>query len=353
MIRLYLILIISFSLLSCSNQIVGYYEHNICCYGPNCFKLRLNENKTFEYEYHQDILGSGFIYGNYNIKFNKVILNPILPYEYHLQSPFIEYDTVSNINSTRIKFYELSPVYTKVRKDLYKELELENYELEKFDTTFINDCIFMVNGKLHVTDSTGISYTKISRNDIIEINSFFSNEPIFRYIVESDNIKELRIYYNSTISNPQIFDWIVKEYKIKKDGLHPLSFEPEMVFLGDYSYFNRDKCLATETFSNIRDSIFYYISNNIDWKIAGEELCDDGYLIYFNRFGKIRKVVYEPLGDSKFEDFAYNFIERKCRRKIKKSLKKIRFDRKEFGYNYRKPIFIELFYDNDSNTLEY
>lgn len=353
MTRLFLILIVSTFLFSCSNQIVGYYEHNICCYGPNCFRLKLNENKTFEYEYHQDMLGSGFIYGNYNVRLNKVVLNPFLPYEYHLQTPFTENEAESNIDSTLIKFYELSPVYTKVRKDLYKQFELENYELEKLDTTFINDCLYLVNGDIHLTDSTGISYAKIHKNDTIEIPGFLTEKPIFKYIVERNNISELRIYYNSIVSNPQIFDWIVKEFKVKKDGLHPLSFEPEMVFLGDYSYFNREKCIAAETFSNIKDSIFYCISNNIDWKIAGEEFCDDSYFIYFNRFGKIRKIIFEPLGDTKFEDWAYNLSEKECRRIIKKSLKKVRFKRKEYSYNYKKPIFIEIFYDDESGILEH
>ena len=61
-IAIILIIIISFNL---NAQIDGKFRHKICKYGPNCFVYKFNQNGTFEFDYSQDILGSGTLTGKY------------------------------------------------------------------------------------------------------------------------------------------------------------------------------------------------------------------------------------------------------------------------------------------------
>ncbi|MCH7523895.1 MAG: hypothetical protein IIC74_02510 [Bacteroidetes bacterium] len=90
----------------------------------------------------------------------------------------------------------------------------------------------------------------------------------------------------------------------------------------------------------VQDTIFNAISK-LNWKYLEEEfLCEDYYLIAINKKGKVSKVKYQPLLDSKWENFWYSFNS-VCRRRIKKSIKDLRFKK----YLKGKPIKMEIKFD--------
>ncbi|WP_430965327.1 hypothetical protein [Spongiimicrobium sp. 2-473A-2-J] len=75
------------------------------------------------------------------------------------------------------------------------------------------------------------------------------------------------------------------------------------------------------------DTLFHNIAK-LDWKSLEEEFfCADTYSIKINKRGKVAKVWYETYFDSKWERFWYNVNDLGCRRKIKKSIKHLRFDK--------------------------
>ena len=100
-----LILLLSLSSIA---QIDGKFKHNICDFGPNCFVYKFNKNGTFEYQYHQDILGSGTLTGTYKKIGDTLKLNPdqVL---YASKSKIIEKE-YKNSDSTKIeiKFQRLA-----------------------------------------------------------------------------------------------------------------------------------------------------------------------------------------------------------------------------------------------------
>lgn len=103
------------------------------------------------------------------------------------------------------------------------------------------------------------------------------------------------------------------------------------------------------------DTIFYHIKNNIDWEQLdkGQHMCDDEYILTFNRNGKIKQVKFKPTWSTKKEkreDWWYNFTERKCRHKLKNSIKNLRLD--YLIPEKRFKIEIQLFYDSKEKKLE-
>lgn len=77
----------------------------------------------------------------------------------------------------------------------------------------------------------------------------------------------------------------------------------------------------------IIDTLFHYISK-LDWNELGEErFCDDVYLITINKSGRVSKVKYQNFGESKWEEFWYNQNDLGCRRRIKNSIKHLRFNK--------------------------
>lgn len=335
---------------SCSKNLIGTYTHNICCFGPNCYILTLKDNNKFEYKYGTDLMGSGIIYGNYKRKINRLILNQIYPNEYNLQKPLVNFEISPNSDTTEIQFYILPPILIKTNNEQYKELDLNTQNLNVIDTikclTFIK-----INQTDYYTDTIGYIKVKLHKNDTIKIQEFFNLNYPYTYIIPDENITKLNIYYSGKPFNPLIFDWFVKEYKIKKYGFVPLSYEPEMAFFGNYSYLNKYKCLGSREREIIRDSLFQLISKNIDIKVFDYDYSDENFLIYFNKKGKVKKVTFEPLFDTKIENWYYDFLGYKQRRAIRKTLKNYKipvFD--EIKYNF--VIYLELDYDYKTKELK-
>jgi len=111
--------------------------------------------------------------------------------------------------------------------------------------------------------------------------------------------------------------------------------------------------IARNDNKKVCDTLFYNISKNLDWKRLGEEFCDDEYFITISSKGKISKVRFIPMLDSKWQNFWFSIEERKCRRKIYKSIKHLRFDiLKMNGNHYNEEIAMKIFYNDDTKELE-
>ena len=103
------------------------------------------------------------------------------------------------------------------------------------------------------------------------------------------------------------------------------------------------------------DTIFYHVKTNIDWEKLDNEkhLCDEEYLLTFNKKGKIQKVKFNPTATTKKEkreEWWYNLTERQCRQRIKNSLKPL-------SLNYLKPesdftVIFDIFYKSKEKKLE-
>ena len=110
-----------------------------------------------------------------------------------------------------------------------------------------------------------------------------------------------------------------------------------------------------EVSKKARDTIFYYVKNNINWEdsmINSVWMCDDTYILTFSKSGKIKSVNTEPILDSKWENWLYNTILLPCRRRIKRSLKGLDLSYLDLPDSSFK-IKIDVFYDDESGELKF
>ncbi len=215
--------------LSSIAQIDGKFKHNICEFGPNCFVYKFNKNGTFEYQYHQDILGSGTLTGTY-IKIGDTLkLNPnkVL---YSAKSKIIERE-YKNSDSTKIEI--------KYQRLAEKGItDIENWDWY----------VSINNGKFIKTNENGvltIPRTKVEKIEIkdilkMEINDDLINltDSIFR--PEKDkNYIEIFASESEESGDIAILDWMTKAFVLKGRKLYPLTFEPEVGFLGQEKTYYR------------------------------------------------------------------------------------------------------------------
>ena len=208
--------------LSSIAQIDGKFKHKICEYGPNCFVYKFNKNGTFEYQYHQDILGSGTLTGTYKKIGDTLKLNPdqVL---YSAKSKIIEKEYKdSDSTKIEIKFQRLA--------------EKGKTDIENWDWY-----VSINNGKLIKTNENGIIIiprTKVEKIEIrdilkmeIESNMLKLTDSIFRPKTDKNHIE---IFSSESEENGdiQILDWMTKTFVLKGRKLFPLTFEPEIGFLG-------------------------------------------------------------------------------------------------------------------------
>ena len=85
----------------------------------------------------------------------------------------------------------------------------------------------------------------------------------------------------------------------------------------------------------------------------GDKFCDDEYFVVIGSNGKIKSVKLVPIMDTKWENFYYSVINLRCRYKISRSLRKLRFDTIKWnGKPWEETYWIEVFYDDESKKLE-
>ena len=221
-----LILLLSLSSIA---QIDGKFKHNICEFGPNCFIYKFNENGTFEYQYHQDILGSGTLTGTYKKIGDTLKLNPdkVL---YAAKSKIIEKE-YKNSDSTKIeiKFQRLT--------------EKGKTDIENWDWyVSINNAEYIKTNENGVLTIPRAKVEKIEIKDILkmEIGDDFLKltDSIFRPETDKNYI-EIFASESEDTGDIAILDWMTKTFVLKGRKLYPLTFEPEVGFLGQKKTYYR------------------------------------------------------------------------------------------------------------------
>lgn len=103
----------------------------------------------------------------------------------------------------------------------------------------------------------------------------------------------------------------------------------------------------------MQDTLFHYISK-LNWNALGEDLfCDDYYSITISKRGRPKYISYNYF-DSWWEKIWWNLTERKCRRKVFKAIKHLRFDQlKIHGKPQKEVVKIELFWNDATQKLEH
>ncbi|WP_421889080.1 hypothetical protein [Marinoscillum sp.] len=103
----------------------------------------------------------------------------------------------------------------------------------------------------------------------------------------------------------------------------------------------------------MQDTLFHYISI-LNWDELGNDLmCDDFYLITINKKGKPTSVSYDWY-DSKCQKFWWNLTDGKCRRKIFRSIKHLRFDQLlVHGELQKEVVKVEVFWNDETQELEH
>jgi len=105
-----------------------------------------------------------------------------------------------------------------------------------------------------------------------------------------------------------------------------------------------------------QDTVFNHIAKNINWvkDYSLSMFCDDNYTLYFSKWGRIRKVkntqTYFNTDNTKLKIWQDNFSNRKCRKKIKRSLKGL--DLSYVSGLGQFDINVRLYYDEDKKALE-
>ena len=221
-----MILLLSLSSIA---QIDGKFKHNICEFGPNCFIYKFNENGTFEYQYHQDILGSGTLTGTYKKIGDTLKLNPdkVL---YAAKSKIIEKE-YKNSDSTKIeiKFQRLT--------------EKGKTDIENWDWyVSINNAEYIKTNENGVLTIPRAKVEKIEIKDILkmEIGDDFLKltDSIFRPETDKNYI-EIFASESEDTGDIAILDWMTKTFVFKGRKLYPLTFEPEVGFLGQKKTYYR------------------------------------------------------------------------------------------------------------------
>lgn len=222
-------ILILFISLSSIAQINGKFKHNICEFRPNCFVYKFNENGTFEYQYHQDILGSGTLTGTYEKIGDTLKLNPdkVL---YAAKSKIIEKE-YKNSDSTKIeiKFQRLT--------------EKGKTDIANWDWyVSINNAEFIKTNENGVLTIPRAKVEKIEIKDILkmEIGDDFLKltDSIFRPETDKNYI-EIFASESEETGDIAILDWMTKTFVLKGRKLYPLTFEPEVGFLGQKKTYYR------------------------------------------------------------------------------------------------------------------
>ncbi|WP_460219341.1 hypothetical protein [Psychroserpens sp. MEBiC05023] len=225
---LILILNISFTM---NAQISGKYKHEICKYGPNCFVYKFNKNGTFEYQYHQDVLGSGTLIGTYQKIGDTLKLNPNKIW-FSSESKVIE------------KNYP-NPDSTKIQINLQRLAPKNKVDIDRFHW------YISINDKEYIeTDENGMILIPETKIEKIELKDIFqielkNIEPMLKltdYIFRPETNKNyIEIFASESEENgePAITEWMTKLFILKGKKLYPLTFEPEVGFLGQKKTFYR------------------------------------------------------------------------------------------------------------------
>lgn len=314
-----------------------------------CQILKLKKGNKYEYISWGDLMGADTVKGVYKRKFNKIILNPVLPFEYTNQKSFVEIDTSKLVDSTLIQIYSLPAILTKINTDLYN-INNKNYlfpvrKLNEADTVK-EYSYFKINEKYYTTDTCGQIKVKLQKSDTIEIFDQLYSKQSFTYIVNNENIEKLSIFHSTNGYNPYYYQ---KIFKKSSNGLYPIRDKFPTHFLSKDNY--KYKCFNNIERKIIGDSLFGIIEKNIDRKVFIDATYNDFYVI-FNKRGKIKKIIVRPpfLYD-KLISFIDNILTFKQRNAIKKASRKYKIPGIK-KINSSLYIRIVISYDDKKDSLK-
>jgi hypothetical protein len=215
---------------SCNQKIIGLYQHQICKIGPNCFYYEFCSDKTFKYQYWQDILGSGTFTGTWtNVDDTlKLIPNKV----FFSKESDIKTSDYTNSTQTFISIKLLRPD-----------------KANKSDTLKTN-WLISINGNnlFQETNNNGELLIDKQKIDSIKIRDYFlsfSSKPlicikdsVFKIATDKN---EIDIYLAECEYQPAMFEWMTKQFLIRGNKIYPITFEPEQAVLGKKTYYKRIK----------------------------------------------------------------------------------------------------------------
>jgi hypothetical protein len=115
---------------------------------------------------------------------------------------------------------------------------------------------------------------------------------------------------------------------------------------------------AMEVSKQVQDTLFYYAKKNVCWDTTATPwflLCDEKYILTYNRRGKIKKTWIDWEGETfreKIDDWWWNNTDdRKCRMTIKKAIKPLRLSYLDLPKK-RFKITFDILYDREKGELE-
>lgn len=185
----------------------------------------------------------------------------------------------------------------------------------------------------------------------------------------SSSSEILKATFRDKFENGKVFaDWFSSNLVIKKgtvlrwDGIFGRTYTKEeilkfkkgrLVHRKDIdNYIDLKNGISRMFNEKITDTIFFEIQK-LNWIELGEIFCDDEYFVFINKNGRIKEVKYEANDSRMKEIFKYDKDERKCLRKVRKSLRNLRFDIIKWnGHSYAETLRISLYYDEETKKLE-
>jgi hypothetical protein len=215
-----LIIIISFNL---NAQIDGKFRHKICKYGPNCFVYKFNQNGTFEFDYSQDILGSGTLIGKY-VKTNDTI--KLVPDKEYYSTP----SKIIETNFKDLKSNQISIILQRASKKGKEQIEnLEWY-------VSINDGEYIKTNQNGILILPKTKINKVQIKDVLEVevktDAFYKLTETIFYPKSNNNNIEIYASESDIEINSAMSEWMTKLLLLKGEKLFPITLEPEEAFLG-------------------------------------------------------------------------------------------------------------------------
>jgi len=116
--------------------------------------------------------------------------------------------------------------------------------------------------------------------------------------------------------------------------------------------------IEREVGKSVQDTLFHYVKSNVSWDTLDTPMynfCNEFYILTYNKRGVIKKVWMDYQGETIIEKigdwFLNQFDDRKCRKKIKKTLKPLKLSYLELP-DRKFEIFFEISYDRKTGKLE-
>jgi len=204
-----------------------------------------------------------------------------------------------------------------------------------------------------------IATWKIENDSIFLIDINIKNKEVILKKTFNENYKNNKVFafwisYNIYVPNGKLIwmdsytYWKIYEkeicYKFHKGKLRSVNQYVNYIHEGDK--------IPRGNTEDIQDTIFSQISYNIDLEFVAKDCNFLDYLVTINSNGKISKIRLSPIWDTKWQNYWYSISEKRCRKRIKKSIKQLNFDNlRMYGKPFYEKIYISFYYDKNIKKL--